>query len=105
MKTTVHYRFASKETKGKLPCIGDALNPVKTYTKADFLTSEQVAQKFNISKELAENIMKNLEMNNTSFVLNGHMAKVVVDMRTNGLFLHPMGIDIFKQCLEKRKVK
>ena len=103
MKST-HHRLITKEEAQKLPSINTSNEPMKSYTKADFMTPGKVAEKFNITTEEASNLMKKLKRHNSSFMLNGRLAMLVVDLGKHGaLYLHPMGTSVFQQHLSKQR--
>jgi len=101
---TLHYKSATKEDTKTFVTVGSANNPKNNYTKDDFLTPGKVGEKFGISTDEAKTLMKKLKFRNASFILNGHMAQVVVDLGKRGcLYLHPMATNIFEQQLNKQK--
>lgn len=103
MKTT-HDKYATKGDKEKLVSVGQPRKNITTYTKSDFLSPAKVGEKFKISTEEARNLMKKLKYQNASFVLNGHMSKVVVDFgNKNFLYLHPMATEAFEKHLTNQK--
>ena len=101
---TVRNRLITKEDAQKFESVGSAAEPKNDYTKADFLPPSKVAEKFGVSTEKVKTLMQQMERHNKSFVLNGRMARVVVNLGKKGcLYLHPMAIDIFKQHLIQQK--
>lgn len=103
MKTT-HDKYATREDAEKLVSVGRPRQLAPAYTKADFLPPEKVAKKFDISLEEARKLMKQLKFRNASFVLNGHMAKAIVDLGNKGcVYLHPMATEVFEKHLNNQK--
>ena len=101
---SVRNKFATREQKEHMVCVGDAFNPVKSYTKADFMSPSNVAEKFNISRDAAKKLMQKAKTYDESFVLNGHRAPIIVKLsKTSGLYLHPMAIDAFQKYLQKQR--
>ena len=101
---SVHNIVATKEEKQKLTSIGSAINPVKSYTKEDFLTPGKVAKKFNISTEEARKIMRKLSLKRAIFVLNNHKSSIIVKRGKNSTpYLHPMAIEAFQDYLKKER--
>ena len=103
MKST-HDKYATKEDAKKFVSVGKPAKQAVSYTKSDFLPPSKVAEKFGISIEEAKKIMKQLRFRNASFILNGHMAKVIVNFSNQTVdHLHPRAIEIFEQQLKKQK--
>ena len=101
---SVHNKFLTTEEKQKLISMGKTAENKTDYTKADFLTPGKVAEKYGISTEEAKSLMKKLKMHNASFLLNGRLAMLVVDLGKKGcLYLHPMGDIAFQKQLDKQK--
>ena len=103
MKSTYH-QYLTREDAQKLTSAGRPAKQSTSYTKDDYLTPGQVATKFDISIDEAKNIMKQLKFRNASFVLNGHKALAIVNLgKKGGMYLHPMGTEIFEQQLAKQR--
>ena len=105
MKSVKNIDTPKKESP-KLSHIGTSKNPVITYSKRDFLTPEQVAEKFKLATAEAQKLMKKMMTKRgkgiNSFMLNGHESKAVVTLgRATEIYLHPMGVEAFKQFLTK----
>lgn len=101
---SVHNKFITKEEAQKLKSVGSQAEQKNDYTKSDFLTPSKVAKKFNVSTEQVRKLMEYMERHNTSFVLNGRMSRIVVDLGKRGsLYLHPMATEIFKERLNQQK--
>ena len=100
MQTQPHC-FANTESRKNLCVIGSTKKPQNNYNKADFLSASQVAEKFNITEQDAEKLMKKLFWRNTRFVLNNHMASIIVQF--DKLRLHPMAITAFQQQIDKQR--
>ena len=100
----VRDRLITKEDAKKFESVGSVTEPKNDYSKADFLTPGKVAEKFGISIEKVKTLMQQMERHNASFVLNGRMARIVVNMGKRGcLYLHPMATEIFQQRLNQQK--
>lgn len=102
MRST-HDKCATREDVQKLVSVGKSSRMAVKYTKSDFLAPNQVSEKFGISIEKARDLMKKLKNHNASFVLNGHMSKIIVDFHKDSLYLHPMAVEAFQQHLDKQK--
>ena len=102
---SVHYKYATKKDREEtFVSAGEPFKPIKHYTKDDFLTPGQVGEKFNISTENAEKLMRLLKKKNSLFVANGHMSPIVMDMGKNGILrLHPLAIEAFQKHLDKQR--
>ena len=101
---SVHNKLVTKEEAQKFESVGSVTEPKNDYTKSDFLTPSKVAKKFNVSTEQVRNLMERLDRHNASFILNGRMSKIVVNLGKRGsLYLHPMAIEIFQQRLNQQK--
>ena len=102
MKST-HDKYATREDAEKMVSVGKPGRYAVSYTKDDFLPPSKVGEKFGISTEEAKKLMRQLRFRNASFVLNGHMAKVIVKMGGSIDYLHPMALEVFEQLLNKQK--
>lgn len=81
----------------------------KFFTKDDYLSPIQVAQKFKESQQLVEKLMKDLCIKKKTFQMGIFKRLLVIDAKyshkKNELRLHPMGQDVFKELLEQKKAK
>ena len=91
---------------------------VKQYTKADFLTNTKTAKKFNISKEEAKKVLKQLFLKQTKVQFYTRAADnrkifvrayaVIINQtmdRSTEYLLHPAAHNIFLEQLNKSKQK
>lgn len=93
--------FANEESRKNLKVVGSNKEFKNNYTKADFMPPAKVAQKFKISTVKAKKLMKQLFWRDAKFVLNNHMASIIVQFDT--YCLHPMAIEAFQQYIDKQK--
>lgn len=101
---SVHDKYVTKEARQNLVSVGKPFKQEEKYTKSDFLTPGMVAKKFQISTENAKKIMQKFYKEQTSFVLNGRRASVIVTLgQSHSFYLHPMAIEVFQNTLNKQK--
>ena len=93
-----------KKTKKNNHKLGTSNNPVTDYTINDCLTPKQVAQKFDTSIEQVRKIMRKMEANQESTLLNGHYKPAIIRVgHSSTKRLHPTGFGIFEQYLQREK--
>lgn len=92
------------ERKSTMKRVGSSGEPI-VFTKDDFLTKRFLATKFKISTEMAEKVMKKMQFQKAKIIVNGHAAPVVVQYKSKTPRVHPMGLDIFQEYLNKEKEK
>ena len=96
---------STKNKESAIKKIGKPHEPVKTFTKDDFLTKRFLAAKFKESADLIEKTLKYIRLHNNFFMVNGHKTPIVTDSNTKYLRVHPLAMDIFKEHLEQQKKK
>jgi len=94
----------TKERKKGMKRVGSSNEP-KFFTKDDFLTKRFLAAKFKISTEMAEKVMKTMQLQKAKLIVNGHASPVVMQYKSKTPRVHPMGLDIFQEYLNKEKEK
>ncbi|MBR3148466.1 MAG: hypothetical protein IKF41_03965 [Alphaproteobacteria bacterium] len=92
------------ERKSTMKRVGSSGEPI-VFTKDDFLTKRFLATKFKVSTELAEKTMKKMQLAKAKIMVNGHPAPVVIQYKSKTPRVHPMGLDIFQEYLNKEKEK
>ena len=101
---SVHNLFVTKQKMDNYVRVGNAVSGVKSFTKADFMTPEQVAEKFKISTQEAKKLMLYLFKYKKLFIVNGHKSPIIVKIDKNtGIVLHPLGTPAFEQYLQKQR--
>ncbi len=76
------------------------------FSKTDFLTSAEVAEKLNTDVQTVEKHMTAAFKRGTKFIIANVSRNLVYDAKWNhrkSLRLHPLGIDKFKEIISKGK--